>query len=1364
MKRFFLLVFLLIGQILFCQLMSQTLTESAISQKYKLISDSIKIYQKRGDSQRVLSICENGLSLLTKNNFYYTPASCILNLQAGASCIDLKNYQYAKFYYYNSFVLDELGEFGIGAYSTIVNKIGKDKNIGYFKDLLDLAKSDTIYLKMLALEPNKLVNRLNNSAWDNYNRGEYSSAINFFEMEISLLDALGQTGDENYLSIIPCEIMCIKELRNYRMAKSLSDYYLDLVKAFKGDNTIVYAEALQTKAGVEDEFGNSIEAIKLLNESLSLIERIKGKNNIEYIRCLRQVGHAFQNKDNNYIKFLEKELEIEKLLPLTATATINDKVENLQMLSHLYSLAGNNAKHLMYAEKAVSILEEDGQTNNANYAYQLLLLSSAHRANHSFDKAIELGEKSVSIYSQINRTTSQENLYIQSIGDLSSTYFESGDIDKAITTLKPLLSDDYPDNEIKFTHLKQIITYYQRAGLYDLMKTSCEYGLKLAEKLGGKKTELYADALFYASMIQDKKGDAILMLQEAANIYREKYGENNDSYISTKKLLHLLGTSNNKEKEQSSIMNKYESLYGKNSRKYFDECINYLIANSLEYKELNDINSLYKTTLQLDSLSQKICASFSENDELFLSARRNLAQMNINCFKMTLDTVFYNRGVNIQNDVLSLASSLYGENNIKYIREISNLAHLKSSICNLYYITHPEESSKLFDFDFFTTENGSQEAWKYYESTLFSKYCLEIQELQHRVVDYFIQLGDRNSSNYANACENLADFYSQEINNFPIKSILSLFKPEDIIKNNINSKCKKAELLYKEALDIYNGIRDFNSASGVLLSLSFLYEDLNEHIKSANALAESFKLKKNETLKQMSLMTTNEKSKIVFDDYWQSEIDHYNSKAYYNFRNDSCSSIYAKLSYDVQLLTKGLLLKSEIALRDLILSTNNSSVINKFNRLTEIKKLLSNPSQELNRDILHEEHQKLERLIMKESEIYGNYMNDFLYTFTDVKSYLGKDDVAIEFAAIHSPLMDENNKLHYFALVLKHDYSSPKIIKLESKFSLDSIYQKVWEPLYDEIKDMKNVYFSPTYDLNNLPLESAKLPNGSYISDLGINFYRISSTREIIKQRENNICESAVLYGGLNYNADIKDLIASDTEERSNGLRGQGSLNDDIENDLRQGKILWKYLVGTKIEVSKISKIAADFGVKTKLLPASKGTESTFKNLSGKMIDIIHIATHGFYIKPLNNNIEENQMERSGLALAGANHVHTGTILPEGVDDGILTADEISRLDLRGMDLIVLSACETGLGDITGEGVYGLQRGFKKAGVNSILMSLWKVDDNATQMLMVEFYRNFLKGETKIKSLLKAQQYVKSQRGWEDPKYWAGFILLDAIN
>ncbi len=137
-------------------------------------------------------------------------------------------------------------------------------------------------------------------------------------------------------------------------------------------------------------------------------------------------------------------------------------------------------------------------------------------------------------------------------------------------------------------------------------------------------------------------------------------------------------------------------------------------------------------------------------------------------------------------------------------------------------------------------------------------------------------------------------------------------------------------------------------------------------------------------------------------------------------------------------------------------------------------------------------------------------------------------------------------------------------------------------------------------------------------------------------------------------------------------------------------------------------------------------------------------------------------MTRSGLFLSGANLSLSGQELPNNTCDGILTAFEISKLDLSSVDLAVLSACKTGLGEVkSGEGIYGLQRGFKKAGVQSIVMSLWEVDDDATQKLMAEFYENYLSGKSKRESLLKSQKEVRETPGWEDPVYWAGFILLD---
>ena len=133
--------------------------------------------------------------------------------------------------------------------------------------------------------------------------------------------------------------------------------------------------------------------------------------------------------------------------------------------------------------------------------------------------------------------------------------------------------------------------------------------------------------------------------------------------------------------------------------------------------------------------------------------------------------------------------------------------------------------------------------------------------------------------------------------------------------------------------------------------------------------------------------------------------------------------------------------------------------------------------------------------------------------------------------------------------------------------------------------------------------------------------------------------------------------------------------------------------------------------------------------------------------------------------MTGAADYLFGRITDLDSDDGILTAREISRLDLSGLDLVVLSACETGLGDISGEGVFGLQRGFKKAGAQTLLVSLWKVEDDATQLLMTEFYRGLLSGKSKRQAFLAAQQKLRSAEGGRFNRYecWAAFVMIDAL-
>lgn len=179
----------------------------------------------------------------------------------------------------------------------------------------------------------------------------------------------------------------------------------------------------------------------------------------------------------------------------------------------------------------------------------------------------------------------------------------------------------------------------------------------------------------------------------------------------------------------------------------------------------------------------------------------------------------------------------------------------------------------------------------------------------------------------------------------------------------------------------------------------------------------------------------------------------------------------------------------------------------------------------------------------------------------------------------------------------------------------------------------------------------------------------------------------------------------------------------------------------------------------------TKASEAYIKSVSGNYGDIIHFATHGFFHK--DNALDRmSSLTNSGLLLSGASYTFSNDgVLPDNIDDGILFSHEISRLDMRDVNLAVLSTCDSSLGVISHDGVFGLQRGFKLAGANSILMSLWKVDDDATCKLMTEFYSNWIgKKMTKYDALKEAKCTVRETKGWEDPKYWAAFILLDALD
>lgn len=391
-------------------------------------------------------------------------------------------------------------------------------------------------------------------------------------------------------------------------------------------------------------------------------------------------------------------------------------------------------------------------------------------------------------------------------------------------------------------------------------------------------------------------------------------------------------------------------------------------------------------------------------------------------------------------------------------------------------------------------------------------------------------------------------------------------------------------------------------------------------------------------------------------------------------------------------------------------------------------------------------------------------------TVNDVKQSLPDNCVAIEFCES----VDVLDTL-LCAVILDKRCEHAKLVPLCKPSELvshisapDNLYDKIWYPLLPYLKDTKAVYFSPTGILNVLPVESPTK------SQFGI--FRVSSTRILAVRNTSTKHKQAVLYGGLQYDMTVDEMQAD--EKRYSG----GNTTRHFENNLREAMEEIPYLPGSKTEVEQIDNLFRRSNMKSIVYTAATGTEASFKSLNAKDVDILHVATHGYVMPTQRDNStdailkrmikgdddilrEFELMNNSGILFAGAQNKYDGINIPEGVNDGILTSQEISNLRLSGLDLVTLSACETAKGDITGDGVFGLQRGFKKAGANSILMSLWKVDDEATCKLMTEFYSNWIgKKMMKHDALEAAKKKVRETPGWEDPKYWAAFILLDGLD
>ena len=968
----------------------------------------------------------------------------------------------------------------------------------------------------------------------------------------------------------------------------------------------------------------------------------------------------------------------------------------LNNIGLIYYNLGDYKKSLDYYEQSLSISEEI----DYNYLEAFLLsnIGSIYYYFGEIDKSIANFEKSIIVRKELN----DERGLAQSLVSLGLVYSFKGNNAKAIENLTGSLSiaEKIGDNTLLAESLNNLGFIYYNQGL-----------LKNALDVFSKSLELRINS-------KDKKGVSNSYNNIGA-VY-EAQGELYRAIEFYKKALDIQSEIGDKQGMSTS---------------------------------LNNIGKIYNSLGEIPSTIEYYTKSLALKEELGDKSGMAISLMNIGYEKYIYGDPekafdYFNRAKKIQEEIGDTRALIKNYNNIGK------------------FLSDKGDSTRAMDY-YIKGLNISQSLG---EKMSIANSLLGIGTIYFKKKDFNEALNHYNKSIEIQLETGYKDLQPNTYISIAICELLIGNKTE--YENNV----QKA----------YEVSKELNTPDEIVLTASHMRDIAlkKNHLEKADSLAnEILKITNNSIAINFGILS--EKEQELYFSRISPRIDDFNSYAY--FRKDKNPQIIGTV-YDNALKTKGILLKSSTATRNAILNSKDSALISSYYQWLHVKKQLVKLNAEGKTDKnLEEISSAMENEIVKKSQLFNNFRKEFGIVWKDIRSSLKKNEAAIEFINFNiskNRNLSNSDSIYYFALILQPQSIYPEMIKLCSEKELSSalgvisennlkyinslygrnnksntlLYNLIWKPFDSLLNNTKQIFISPSGLLHKVSFPAIAKKDNIYLCDL-YNLELLSSTMRIAfpEQFYLNNKMTASLFGGINYNSD-------NTKEE-----------------------IWKYLEGTKKEADLIENILKENNIQTFYSSANSSTEENFKKIASKS-NIIHIATHGFYFpnpklqrEELYSKTEfgtvtfrgggsrgfgvwsflknENPLMRSGIVLAKANDVWNIEQRPEGEEDGVLTAQEVASIDMQNTYLIVLSACETGLGDIKGsEGVYGLQRAFKMAGAKHLIMSLWQVPDQETTEFMNTFYSKLIKSKNLKTSFFETQKQMRKKY---DPYFWAAFVLLE---
>ena len=1134
---------------------------------------------------------------------------------------------------------------------------------------------------------------------DLFGKGEYAKVIPIAEKAVETTKTEFGEKSPFHSGMVMFLAYSHFSLFHYEQAETWFIKHRQLIVQTSGENSMEYIASLNNMAQLYREMGRYTLAEENYTRALATSKSLFGTNDSSYSKSLNNLASLYHHT-GQYARSEQLYIQSRDLVKKLTGENSSWYATSLNNLATLYSDMGQFEKAKLLALRVAEIRKSILGEANADYAQCMNNLGFIYASMGQYKEAEQSYNKAKEVYKQTLGESHPD--YATSLDNLASLYKTTGEYDKALQLF--LQSKDIRKKTVGENHsdyaqsLNNLAGLYEAAGQYDLSEQLFLESKERTIKSVGENHPFYVTALNNLAALYHTRGlyvKAEPLYQQAKEIRKKLLGENHPSYAMSLNNQATLY-------HEMGQYDKAEPLYLQSGAIWKKA----LGATHPDYAMcLNNLAALYEDQLQ-----------YSKAEPLYIQAR-------------------------------DIRKTVFGVNHIDYATSLNNLAGLYAQMGQY------SKSEGLIV--------QANTIWK--------------------------GLLNDNNPIIALGMNNLAAVYRKGQTKYP-----------------------EAEQLYLQAIDRRKKQLGENHplTADTENDLALLYMNMKQYKKAEPLLLVSSQKATQNLLNTFPVLSDKEKGNYINENLFFNDC---NNSFLYNSPGASVSIINNNLN--LQLFFKSLALSDTRNMLDVLRNSKDPAIRKLVSDWQTAKTVLATQysltasKRMKNLEQKETEAENLEKELNRKSVEFRRQQSALRVTGKDVRQHLGEDGAAIEFVSFKYYNKRQTDSIIYAAYIITKNDSIPVFVPLFEESQLQKLfaragntatlmvssfyrgseiknknpaaalgtdlYKLVWAPLEPYLKGIKKVSYSPAGKLYSIAFHALPADSSTVLMDK-YQLQQYTSTRQVALGEEGvqiKRPQSIILFGDAAFTLDslqivkgrIKKEVVSTTivtpfteTNRSRGSRGG----------------IWDNLPGTAQEVKAIQELFDQKKISTRTLTQTAASEENLKALSGNSPQILHIATHGFFLpEPVKKGKEpgltgqntyklaDDPLLRSGLILSGGNYAWSGKTPIEGVEDGIVTAYEISQLNLSNTELVVLSACETALGDVKGsEGVFGLQRAFKMAGVKKMIVSLWQVPDKETAELMTSFYNHWINGKPANEAFGLAQAEMRKKYA---PLYWAAFVLVE---